>query len=99
MKKIIATVALSCLAAVSYGQGYLVFGNSSGSLITTNGGSPATTGSIGRTANSYYFELLVGAPGASEAQLTNAGLITVNWTVSAGRLASATPAVPRQQSR
>lgn len=89
MKKIIASLAMFGVALATYGQGYVILGNSSSSLAVTNTGT-GTSGSV-RGAGQYLFELYV-APGgtttANSPAWRTTGIITGNSGVSAGRLTS-----------
>jgi hypothetical protein len=86
MKKIIATLAMCGVAVATFGQGIVVLGNSSTSLVSTN-----AAGNSIRGANLYQFELYVapaGTTGANNANWRATGFITGNSGVSAGRLTS-----------
>lgn len=74
------------VAVATYGQGFVVLGNSSSSLVSTN----AVGGSV-RGSGQYLFELYVapaGTTSANSAAWRTTGLITGNSGVSAGRLTS-----------
>jgi hypothetical protein len=76
MKKLLTIAALVGMASLSYGQGYVSFGATTGTRITTN--SVALGGTSGFTsgaANGYYYALLV-APSTT----TTIGNTFAGWT-------------------
>jgi hypothetical protein len=77
MKKLITIAALAGFASLSHGQGYVAFGNTSGTRITTN--AIAMGGTSGLTSvtlgGEYYYALLV-APSTT----TTIGPSLAGWT-------------------
>jgi len=83
MKKLLLLASFLGLTASVFAQGTVNFGNTSGTLFTTNNGT--TSGNVSGATGAYHYELLVGAPGATDlSTFTVIGTIT-NSSTLAGR--------------
>lgn len=95
MKKIVLTLTVAMIGLAAYAQGLINFGNSASSLITTNGGTPATTGPLAPPNGSFVFELYMGTVGQTEDQLRATGITNYNQgSPVRGRLLAASRVVP-----
>jgi hypothetical protein len=84
MKKLAAMLCLSVMATGAFAQGIINFGNSATTLVsqTVNG----ATSTINGPAGSFYFGLLVAAPGTVDPKaFTFTGVMATNSGAAAGR--------------
>jgi len=84
MKKLAAMLCLGAMATGAFAQGIVNFANSATTLVsqTVNG----QTSTISGAAGSYYFGLLVAAPGTTDpTAFTFTGVYATNSGVAAGR--------------
>jgi hypothetical protein len=90
MKKLAALLCLSALTTGAFAQGIVNMGNTASTLVTATIGT--TTASISGAAGSYYFGLLISAPGAGAFTFT--GNYATNSGAAAGRFVLNGVAVP-----
>jgi hypothetical protein len=93
MKKLAAMLCLSAVATGAFAQGIINFGNSATTLISQNVGGNIST--ISGAAGSFYFGLLVAAPGTTvPTAFTFTGNYSTNSGVAAGRFVLNAAQVP-----
>jgi len=86
MKKLAAMLCLSAVATGAFAQGIINFGNSATTLISVKDPVTGNVGNMSGAAGSYYFGLLVAAPGTTDpTAFTFTGNYSTNSGAAAGR--------------
>src|SRR5690349_14713687 len=93
MKKLAAMLCLSVMATGAFAQGIVNFGNSATTLVSQQVNGQTST--INGPAGSYYFGLLVAAPGTTDPKaFTFTTVMATNSGVAAGRFVYNAAQVP-----
>jgi hypothetical protein len=90
MKKLAALLCLSALTTGAFAQGIVNFANSATTHVTS--GAAGAGVDISGAAGSYYFGLLISAPGANT--WVNTGITATNSAAAAGRFVLNGVAIP-----